>query len=138
MPCPIWSTTYPQAPQIRVVLANLSTHSAAALYESFRAPEAAPSSIDWSSTFVRKIRQLAQHGRDRDRRVPSPIRTTDDTIDLLRRLSAHYPDTVIAGILNRQERKTATGLSFTANRVASLRAHWHVPCFEPNNTNTRR
>ena len=62
---------------------------------------------------------------------PSPIRTADDTIDLLRRLAAHYPDTKIAGILNRQGRTTATGLSFTANRVASLRTHWEIPCFEP-------
>lgn len=62
---------------------------------------------------------------------PAPIRTADDTIDLLRRLAAHYPDTVIAGILNRQDRKTATGLSFTANRVASLRTNWEIPCFDP-------
>src|ERR1019366_2357400 len=41
-----------------------------------------------------------------------------------------YPDTVIAGILNRQGRTTARGLSFTANRVGSLRAHWKIPCFE--------
>ncbi len=62
---------------------------------------------------------------------PSPIRTADDTVDLLRRLAAHYPDTKIAGILNRQGRTTATGLSFTANRVSSLRTHWEIPRFEP-------
>ncbi len=62
---------------------------------------------------------------------PAPIRTADDTIDLLRRLAALYSDTVIAGILNRQGRTTATGLSFTANRVASLRTNWEIPCFEP-------
>jgi DNA invertase Pin-like site-specific DNA recombinase len=62
---------------------------------------------------------------------PAPIRTADDTVDLLRRLAAHYPDTVIAGILNRQGRTTATGLSFTANRVSSLRTSWEIPCFEP-------
>lgn len=57
------------------------------------------------------------------------IRTAEGTIDLLRRLAAHYPDAVIAGVLNRQGRKTATGLSFTANRVASLRSHWKVSRF---------
>jgi DNA invertase Pin-like site-specific DNA recombinase len=62
---------------------------------------------------------------------PAPIRTNDDTIDLLRRLAVHYPDAVIAGILNRQGRTTATGLSFTINRVASLRTNWQIPCFEP-------
>jgi DNA invertase Pin-like site-specific DNA recombinase len=62
---------------------------------------------------------------------PATIRTEEDTLALLRRLAAHYPDSVIAGILNRQGRKTATGLSFTANRVSSLRTHWEIPRFEP-------
>lgn len=62
---------------------------------------------------------------------PAPIRTTDDTIDLVRRLAAHYPDALIAGLLNRQGRQTATGLPFTANRVNSLRTHWKIAGFEP-------
>jgi len=62
---------------------------------------------------------------------PATIRTAEDTVELLRRLAAHYPDTVIAGILNRQGRTTVTGLSFTANRVGSLRTSWKIPCFEP-------
>ena len=61
---------------------------------------------------------------------PATIRTAEDTIELLRRLATHYPDTVIAGILNRQGRTTARGMSFTANRVSSLRTHWKIPCFE--------
>src|SRR5512135_2412131 len=65
-------------------------------------------------------------------RRPQPkIRTSDDTIDLIRRLAAHYPDATIAGILNRQHRTTARGMSFTASRVASLRTHWHIPCHQP-------
>ena len=65
-------------------------------------------------------------------RRPQPkIRTDEDTIALIRRLAAHYPDPVIAGILNRQHRTTARGLSFTASRVASLRTHWHIPCHQP-------
>ena len=43
----------------------------------------------------------------------------------------HYPDAIIAGILNRQHRTTARGMSFTASRVASLRTHWHIPCHQP-------
>jgi len=66
------------------------------------------------------------------RRQPA-IRTDEDTISLIRRLAVHYPDAVIAGILNRQHRTTARGLSFTANRVASLRTHWHIPCHQPSN-----
>jgi DNA invertase Pin-like site-specific DNA recombinase/transposase-like protein len=65
------------------------------------------------------------------RRQPA-IRTDEDTISLIRRLAAHYPDAQIAGILNRQHRTTARGLSFTANRVASLRTHWHIPCHQPS------
>lgn len=65
------------------------------------------------------------------RSTPSPIRTDEETVDLLRRLAAHYPDTVIAGILSRQGRETATGKRFTANRVCSLRGHWSIPRFDP-------
>jgi DNA invertase Pin-like site-specific DNA recombinase len=65
-------------------------------------------------------------------RRPQPaIRTDEDTIDLLRRLAVHYPDAKIAGILNRQGRRTARGLSYTASRVQSLRYHWSIPCHQP-------
>jgi hypothetical protein len=65
------------------------------------------------------------------RSQPAPIRTKEETVELLRRLAAHYPDAVIAGILNRQGRRTATGMRFTANRVGSLRHHWRIPRFGP-------
>ena len=65
-------------------------------------------------------------------RRPQPkIRTDEDTIALIRRLAARYPDAVIAGILNRQHRTTARGMSYTANRVQSLRHHWKIPCYQP-------
>jgi DNA invertase Pin-like site-specific DNA recombinase len=68
--------------------------------------------------------------------VPIPrfqptVRTDEDTISLLRRLAAFYPDDVIAGILNRQGRKTATGDRFTANQVGSLRRYRKIPRFQP-------
>ena len=63
---------------------------------------------------------------------PATIRTDEDTIALVRRLAALYPDAVIAGILNRQGRTTAYGHRFEAGRVASLRRHWDIPCFEPS------
>src|SRR5215470_6970643 len=59
------------------------------------------------------------------------VRTDEDTVDLVRRLAEHYPDAVIAGILNRQQRKTAYGRSFTAQLVSSLRQHWKIPRFHP-------
>ncbi len=69
----------------------------------------------------------------RPRSRPAPIRTEEDTVDLVRRLAAHYPDAVLAGILNRQGKSTAYGHRFTANRVGNLRRHWNIPRFEPTN-----
>jgi DNA invertase Pin-like site-specific DNA recombinase len=65
------------------------------------------------------------------KRKPPAIRTDEDTIDLLRRLATHYPDTQIAGILNRQGRRTARGLSYTASRVQSLRHYWKIDVYQP-------
>jgi len=65
------------------------------------------------------------------RRAPSGIRTEEDTIDLIRRLAVHYPDDVIAGILNRQGRKSATGDRFTAIHVGGLRRYRNIPRFQP-------
>jgi DNA invertase Pin-like site-specific DNA recombinase/transposase-like protein len=65
------------------------------------------------------------------KRKPPAIRTDETTIDLVRRLAVHYPDAQIAGILNRQGRRTARELSFTAGRVQSLRHHWDIPCYQP-------
>ena len=65
------------------------------------------------------------------RRAP-PIRTDQNTIDLVRRLAVHYADAVIAGILNRQGRKTARGDRFTANKVGNLRRYWKIPRFDPS------
>jgi hypothetical protein len=62
---------------------------------------------------------------------PRPRLADEDTISLLRRLAALYPDEVIAGILNRQGRKTATGERLTANQVGSLRRYRNIPRFPP-------
>jgi hypothetical protein len=58
---------------------------------------------------------------------PSGIRTDEDTIALMTRLATHYSDDVIAGILNRQGRRTAYGERFTANQVGSLRRYLNIP-----------
>jgi len=62
---------------------------------------------------------------------PVGPRTNEDTIDLLRRLAAHYSDEVIAGILNRQGHTTATGERFTAGTVGNLRRYRDIPRFQP-------
>jgi DNA invertase Pin-like site-specific DNA recombinase len=65
------------------------------------------------------------------RTPPRRLRTDEDTIDLVRRLAAFYPDAKIAGILNRQDRRTARGMSYTASRVQSLRHYWKIPACRP-------
>ncbi|WP_433206417.1 helix-turn-helix domain-containing protein [Nocardia sp. CA-107356] len=64
------------------------------------------------------------------------LRTDEDTIDLVRRLAVHYPDAMIAHILNRQNRRTARGLSFTASRVQTLRHHWKIARHQPGSDPT--
>ena len=73
---------------------------------------------------------LSESDIDLPRPRPAIVRTDEDTIALVRRLAVHYPDAVIAGILNRQERRSAYGHRFTANLVGNLRRHWSIPCFE--------
>jgi len=62
-----------------------------------------------------------------------PIRTDEDTVALMRRLAVHYDDATIAGILNRQDRRSATGQRFTAQIVSSLRTSWKIPRHQPSN-----
>jgi hypothetical protein len=62
----------------------------------------------------------------------APIRTDEDTVELVRRLAVHYPDGVIAGIVNRQGRRTAHGDRFTTNKIGNLRRYWKIPRFDPS------
>ena len=64
------------------------------------------------------------------RMKPHGLHTDEDTISLLRRLAVHYPDDVIAGILNRQGRKTATG---SASRRIRLVACVAIATFRATN-----
>jgi len=66
------------------------------------------------------------------RSQPRGLRTDGDTIELLDRLAPLYPDDIIAGIFNRQGRKTATGERFMSNHVSSLRHYRNIPRFEPS------
>ena len=64
------------------------------------------------------------------RHQPS-IRTDEDTIELLQRLAVHYDDGTIAGILNRQGRRSATGERFTTIIVGGLRRYRNIPAYKP-------
>ena len=57
----------------------------------------------------------------------APNRTDEDTVELVRRLTELYRDDIIAGVLNRQGRRTVSGERFTANRVGNLRRSWKIP-----------
>jgi hypothetical protein len=77
---------------------------------------------------------LSEIDTDLPPRRSAPIRTAEDTVALVRRLAAHYSDAVIAGILNRQERRTAYGHRFTAGHVGTLRRRYNIPIFERPST----
>jgi excisionase family DNA binding protein len=55
------------------------------------------------------------------RRGPETRRTPEDTVELVRRLARHHPDSQIAAILNKQGRRTGSGLPFNESRVKHVR-----------------
>jgi hypothetical protein len=72
-----------------------------------------------TATRTAALRIIWQVGGSTDLTMPltrtgGHFRATDeDTVELVRRLAAHYDDTTIALILSRQHRRTGTGLPFT-------------------------
>jgi hypothetical protein len=60
-------------------------------------------------------------------RPKPPYRTSEDTISLIGRLAAHYDDSMIAKVLNQQQRRTAQGVSFTPANVATIRKRNAIP-----------
>ena len=66
-----------------------------------------------------------------NRRGPERHRTTEDTLELIRRLAAHHPDGQIAAILNKQRRTTGTGLPFSEARVRGIRQRAGIPAAPP-------
>jgi len=65
------------------------------------------------------------------RRGAESKRTPEDTVELISRLAAHHPDRQIAAILNKQGRRTGTGLPFTEPRVAHVRKKNGIPAAPP-------
>jgi DNA invertase Pin-like site-specific DNA recombinase len=55
--------------------------------------------------------------------------TADDLVEIVRVLARIEPDARIASILNRNQRRTAHGQSWTAKRVCSLRNHHEIPVY---------
>ena len=63
--------------------------------------------------------------------------TSEDTIDLVRRLARHYDDTTIAQIPGQQNRHTATGLAFRKTHVRALRTYHSIPGYQAPPENVR-
>ncbi len=63
-----------------------------------------------------------------------PYRTSEDTVSLIGRLAVHYDDSMIAKVLNQQQRRTATGMSFTPVNVASIRKRHGIPARQTGNS----
>ena len=66
-----------------------------------------------------------------NRTGPTHRQLAEDTIGLIGRLAAHHADTQIAAILNRQGRRTGTGLPFTRARVQGARFRARIPAAPP-------
>jgi len=50
------------------------------------------------------------------------LTTSQDAVDIIRRMAAYWDDSVIANTLNRLRLETATGLTWTAGRVRAVRS----------------
>jgi len=95
-----------------------------------RSSSTAHLTLRWRGGAITEIDVLA-----RSPHVPA-LRTDEETIGLARRLASHYSDALIAGILNRQGRRTVRGERFTAISVNNLRRYWKLPRFEPSAPST--
>ena len=84
--------------------------------------------ITWEGGASTELAPLTLRRRGHSRATP------EDTVQLVRRLAAHYDDQTIAGVLARQHRRTATGLRPTKQRVAQLRKAHGIPAHAPDPT----
>lgn len=63
--------------------------------------------------------------------------TDDDLVEIVRVLARIEPDARIASILNRNQRRTAHGQSWTATRVCSLRNHHAIAVYHEGERHAR-
>jgi len=83
--------------------------------------------ITWEGGATTELAPLQLRRRGQTYRESTP----EETIQLVRRLAAHYDDQTIASVLARQHHRTATGLRFTKRRIAQLRSANDIPAFVP-------
>ena len=63
--------------------------------------------------------------------------TDDDVVEIIRMLARIEPDARIASILNRNQRRTAHGQSWTAKRICSLRHNHEIPVYSEGERQSR-
>lgn len=63
--------------------------------------------------------------------------TDDELVEIVRELARIEPDARIASILNRNQRRTAQGESWTARRICSLRNHHAIPVYREGERQAR-
>lgn len=63
-------------------------------------------------------------------RIPGRTAVSDDFLDLLRKLTTRHTDKQIARIMLRKGLKTPMGMTPTAHRIASIRLHHGIECFQ--------
>jgi DNA invertase Pin-like site-specific DNA recombinase len=66
-----------------------------------------------------------------NQRGPERHRTSEDIVELVRKLAKHSSDEQIAAILNKQGRRTGTGLVFNQSRVKHVRQKHAIPAAPP-------
>jgi hypothetical protein len=107
----------------------------AVITEIVTTPENADDGTDSGRTC--QIRIIWQGGASTEVQMTLPASgkhgrtTSEDTIDLIRRLAPRYNDTTIAQILGQQNRRTATGLPFRKAHVRALRTYHGIPGYQP-------
>ena len=85
---------------------------------------------------TRQVQIIWQGGASTRLQMPIPASgrhsrvTSEDTLDLIRRLASRYDDATIAQILSQQNRRTATGLAFRKTHVRALRARHGIPEYQ--------
>jgi DNA invertase Pin-like site-specific DNA recombinase len=118
----LWNATTTTARDRKELLRTLITEITLTVQEE---PRRAEIEILWEGGARSELQiTLARRGAKR-------TCTAEDTVELIRRLAEHHPDRQIAAILNKQGRRTGTGLLFSEPRVKYVRQQNEIPAAPP-------
>jgi hypothetical protein len=119
---------YPDAACIRVVQDNLSTHSAAALYEAFAPAEVRRILQRLEFHYTPKHASCLKHGRDRDRRAPRSVprsQTTTPSASSLKSPHGKNNETTLAPASNGCSQPKKPAPKWTAPIPSRPKIHNH-------------